>query len=83
MIYMSDEKETISFRISTAHKRALDTLAAGTSKKRSELISDALRAYLEVQRWQIQEIEAGISEANSGDFASTDEVEKLFAKLSK
>jgi predicted transcriptional regulator len=34
----------------------------------------------EFQDWQIKQIEAGIREAEAGDFASDDEVAAVFAK---
>jgi predicted transcriptional regulator len=80
---MSDSKETISFRLDRRQRQALDTLAMLSSRKRSDLISDALQAYIDVQKWQCQEISLGIKEADAGDFASEDEAKKMFSKLTK
>jgi len=40
----------------------------------------ALRANVEAEAWQIQDIEQGVAEANRGEFASTEEVNSFFAK---
>jgi RHH-type transcriptional regulator, rel operon repressor / antitoxin RelB len=76
-------RETISFRIDGCDRLALDAIASHISRKRSELINDAIRAYLDVQRWQIAEIEKAIHEADAGDFASAAEVRAVFKKLAK
>lgn len=33
-----------------------------------------------LQAWQVEEIKRGLAEADAGDFASDEEVEKVFAK---
>ncbi len=79
----SDAKETISFRLPSDERLALDALASSTDRNRSDLISDAIRIYIDVQRWQIEEIERSVKEADAGDFASEDEVRKVFTKLTR
>lgn len=76
-------KETISFRIDRSERLALDALAAHGSRKRSELINDAVRSYIDVQRWQIEEIDRAVAEAERGDFAPIDEVRAFFRKHTK
>ena len=41
---------------------------------------EALEAYLDQQAWQIHDIEEALKEADRGEFASREEVSKLFAK---
>ena len=79
----SDSKETISFRLSVEHRTALDLLADSMERNRSDLITDAIRAYIDVQKWQLEEIAAAIKEANNGNFVSEKEVKKIFARLTK
>jgi predicted transcriptional regulator len=52
-------------------------------RDRSYLIKDAVSRYIATHRWQIEEIERGIAEADAGDFASDAKVEAMFAKLTK
>lgn len=40
----------------------------------------ALKAYLNIEAWQIQDIEQAIEEADRAEFASEDEVNALFRK---
>ena len=76
-------KETVSFRIERSERLALDALAANGSRKRSELINDAIRSFIDVQRWQIEEIAKAVSEADRGDFVSPGEVKAFFKKHAK
>lgn len=76
-------KGTISFRLPKGDKVVLDALAASMSRNRSDLIGDAIRNYIEVQRWQIDEIGHALKEADSGDFATNDEVRHVLERLSR
>ncbi|MEH2378114.1 MAG: ribbon-helix-helix protein, CopG family [Nostoc sp.] len=74
-------KENITFRIDSDRKAALDAIAARINRDRSYVLNEAVAAYLEMYQWQIEEIQKGISEADSEDFASDEEVKATFAKL--
>jgi len=39
-----------------------------------------LSAYLQTEQWQVQDIQAGLSEADRGEFASDAEVEAVFKR---
>lgn len=39
-----------------------------------------LEKYVQPDSWQIRDIKAGIAEADAGDFASSEEVQAVFAK---
>ncbi len=65
------DSETISF---------LDELARGEDRDRSYLIRQAIANYVELRRWQIEEIRQAIKEADAGLFLSDEEVEKQFDK---
>jgi RHH-type rel operon transcriptional repressor/antitoxin RelB len=41
---------------------------------------EAVSSDVEIQEWQINEIEEGLREADAGDFASDEEVAAVFAK---
>lgn len=58
----------------------LDTLAKHTGRTKSGVTVAALREYLEAQCWQASDIQAGVEEANRGDFASHEEVTAFFAQ---
>jgi predicted transcriptional regulator len=74
-------KENVTFRVDTEKKLALDALAAGINRDRSYVLNEAIEMYLEMHRWQIEEINRGVREADAGDFATEEEVKNTFAKL--
>ena len=58
----------------------LDRLVKATGRDRNTLIEDALRRFVEVEQWQLADIEAGIHDADAGDFATAEEVAATFSK---
>lgn len=74
-------KENITFRLDSEKRISLDAIAAGLDRDRSYLLNQAVDMYLEVYQSQIAEIETGLAEADAGDFATDEEVENVFAKL--
>jgi predicted transcriptional regulator len=74
-------KENITFRLDSETRAALDAIATVMERDRSAILNEAVRLYLELHQWQIEEIQQGIAEADAGDFASDAEVDDLFAKL--
>ena len=56
----------------------LDALCKATDRSRNWLVNQALSTYLDLQSWQITKIEAGLAEANRGEFASDEAVEAVF-----
>ncbi|MBV9387095.1 MAG: hypothetical protein JOZ78_11775 [Chroococcidiopsidaceae cyanobacterium CP_BM_ER_R8_30] len=74
-------KENITFRLDTEKRAALDVIAAGMDRDRSYVLNEAINLYLEMHQWQIQEIQRGLEEADAGDFATDEEVQAVFARL--
>jgi predicted transcriptional regulator len=74
------EKQTISFRLESSRVAALDALAGAMNRDRTYLISEAVQAYLETQQWHLQEIEAGIAEADAGRVIDHRKVKAMAAK---
>lgn len=54
--------------------------ALAAARTKSFITLEALAGYLEAQSWQIGEIQAGLAEAQGGEFASDEEVAAVFAK---
>jgi len=67
---------TLSIRIPVETRAQLDRLAEATGRSRSFLAAEALSTYLEREAWQVAEIEAGLREADAGDFAADEEVQE-------
>ena len=74
------EKQTISFRLEADTVAALDALAGSMDRDRSYLLSEAVRAYLETQRWHLEEINAGIAEVDAGHVIEHRKVKTMAAK---
>ncbi len=71
---------TLTIRIEPELKDRLDQLAGATQRSRSFLAAEAIREFVDLNEWQIQEIETAIEEADAEDFANDQEVKRVFAK---
>jgi predicted transcriptional regulator len=58
----------------------LDELAVKMDRSRSFLAAKAIEEFVAREAWQLAEIEAGLAEANRGEFASEAEVERVLGK---
>jgi len=68
------DKQTVSFRIDSDQVEALDALAGVMERDRSHLLNEAVRAYLEVQKWHLDQIQAGLRDAKAGRTQTHSEV---------
>jgi RHH-type rel operon transcriptional repressor/antitoxin RelB len=67
----------LTFRVPVEVKQQLDQLAAATHRSKSWLAGEAIQRYIELEGWQIGEIRQALTEADTGDFASDEEVTAL------
>ena len=74
------DKQTISFRLDADKVGALDSLAESLDRDRSYLLTEAVAAYLDVQQWHIDQIKAGIRQADAGQLLDHARVRKTLAK---
>jgi predicted transcriptional regulator len=74
------DKQTVSFRLESEKVAALDALAETMDRDRTYLLGEAVQAYLETQRWHLEEIEAGLVEAEAGHVIDHHKVKGLAAK---
>ena len=75
--------EVMTIRVDRKIKARLEKLAKVTARSKSWLAAEAIRAYIEVNEWQIAEIKAALKEADAGDFASEKEVQAVMKKWSR
>jgi predicted transcriptional regulator len=61
-------------RIPPEKQRQLDALAQVLERSRNWVVSDAIDQYLDVQAWQIEQIQHGVEEADRGELISHEEV---------
>ena len=74
-------KETMTVRLEPETRDALDAIAATLDRDRSYVVNQALAAYVETHRWQVEHIQKGLREANAGKFVSQVNVNKVIARL--
>jgi len=65
---------TVGARVPRELRDELDQLVKTTGRNRNALMEEALRRFIEVEKWQIADIEAGLREADAGDFATAEEI---------
>lgn len=74
------ETSILTLRVPQEIKDQLGKLAEATHRSQSFLGSEAIRRYLELESWQIAEIQQAIVEADAGDFASDAEFSAVVKK---
>ena len=67
---------TFTIRVPADVKKRLDKLAKVTSRTRSWLAADAVATYVTEQDWQLEEIEAGLKDADAGRIVPHEEVKR-------
>lgn len=72
---------TVRLPDDTASK--LDQLAVKLDRSRSYVAAQAIEDYVAREAWQLAEIEAGLADAERGDFASDEEVSAVVGKFVK
>jgi predicted transcriptional regulator len=70
----------MTIRLEPELKERLDRLAEATHRSKSFLAAEALRDYVALNEWQIQEIKEAIKEADDEDYASDQTVSKTLGK---
>jgi len=71
---------TMTIRLEPELKDRLDQLAESTNRSKSFLAAEAIRDFIELNEWQIQEIKQAIKEADDGDLATDKSVNKILSK---
>jgi RHH-type rel operon transcriptional repressor/antitoxin RelB len=77
---MTTEKVSVTVKLDQDAVAFLDKLAEVEDRDRSYMIKQAVANFVQLRRWQIEDIEKAVKEADAGLFASDEEVEKLFGK---
>ena len=74
-------QENFTFLLDSEKKEALKAIATVTDRDLTYVLNEAIASYLENYQWLLDEINKGVAEAEAGDFASEDEVQAVFVKL--
>ena len=59
----------------------LDALAADTERSRSWLATRAIETYVELNAWQVEQIKAGLAEADRGEFVGEADLDAIEAEI--
>jgi predicted transcriptional regulator len=74
------DKQTVSFRLDSAKVGALDTLAQALDRDRSYLLNEAVAAYIDVQQWQMDQIQVSMRQADKGNLIDHAKVKQMSAR---
>ena len=80
---MTAEKVNITVRLDQETVAFLDKLAQVEDRDRSYMIKKAVANFVRLHRWQIEEVEKAVEEADSGLFLSDEETAAFMDELGK
>ena len=72
--------ETVTVRLESELKQRLESLSEATQRSKSFLAAAAIRDFVDLNEWQVQEIGKAVGEADRGEFASDERVREVFGK---
>jgi predicted transcriptional regulator len=70
----------MTLRLEPELRKRLDGLAKAQRRSRSFVAAEAIREYVAVNEWQIEEIKESLAEAERGEFATEGEVRRVLDK---
>jgi len=70
----------VSLRLDTKLKKRLGRLSRTMNRSRSFVAAEAIREYVALNEWQIEEIKKGLAEADRGEFATKKDVTQVLNK---
>ena len=71
---------TMTVRLESGLKQRLERLSEATQRSKSFLAAEAIRDYIDLNEWQVQQIEKAVGEADRGEFASDEAGGEVFDK---
>jgi RHH-type rel operon transcriptional repressor/antitoxin RelB len=76
----TDDTTVVTTRINAESRAKLEVLARSTKRSKSFLAAEAIAAYVELNEWQIEEINAGVAELDSGEALSERQAEERYKR---
>ena len=73
----------VTLRLDTQLKKRLERLSRAMSRSRSFVAAEAIREYVALNDWQVEETKKALAEADAGDFATEAEVQKTVKKWTR
>jgi predicted transcriptional regulator len=72
---------TVTVQLDQDTLESVDLIATTTNQERSEVVSQALKAYIELFQWQVEHIREGVRQADAGEFVPEEEVRRVLSRL--
>lgn len=66
----------VSIRMDEGMLQAIDEIAKSLDRDRNSLINEAIKNYLEMHQWQIEQVRRGVADAEAGRTLSHEQVKK-------
>jgi len=82
-VYTMPESSVLTLRLDAKLKNQLDRLSKSMNRSRSFVAAQAIQEYVSVNEWQINEIKKGLAEADAGDFATDEEMQRTIRRLTR
>ena len=73
----------LTLRLDPKLKKQLDRLSTAINRSRSFVAAEAIREYVALNSWQIDETTKALAEADRGEFASDAEVRRTLKKWTR
>jgi predicted transcriptional regulator len=80
---MATEKVNVTVKLDQDSVAFLDRMAEVEDRDRSYMIKQAVKNFIQMHRWQIDEIEKAVKEADAGLFLSDKEAEEFMDELGR
>ncbi len=80
---MTTEKVSVTIRLDQDTVAFLDRMAEVEDRDRSYMIKQAVNNFVQLHRWQIEDIEKAIKEADASLFLSDEETAAFMQELEK
>ena len=77
------ESTVVTLRLKRDLRKQLDRLAKATERSRSFLAGEAIREYVALNQWQIEETHRALEEADRGEFASEEQVRRAVRRWTR
>jgi predicted transcriptional regulator len=82
-VHIMSVSSVLTLRLDAKLKHKLDRLSKSMNRSRSFVAAQAIQEFVSVNEWQINEIKKGLAEADAGDFATEEEVQRVLKKWTR
>lgn len=77
------DTDILTLRLDSKLKKKLDKLSKATERSRSYLAAEAIREFVALNEWQIEDTKRALKEADAGNFLTEEEFNQRIKKLTR